>query len=190
MSAEYYKTKASVDEYISMAEGHSGKELIAKFKEFLDKGSSVLELGTGPGTDWKILNEDFNVIGSDFSIEFLKRLKASAASGKFLELDATTISTDLEFDGVYSNKVLHHLSDEALADSIKRQWEILNPQGVICHSFWYGEGDEIFKGMFVNYHNEAELKKYFGEYFHILCMETYPEFEDDDSILLIGRKRS
>lgn len=189
MSEEYYKTKSSVDKYIKMAEGHSGARLINEFKRFLDKDSTVLELGTGPGTDWKILSVDFRVVGSDFSLEFLDRLKANEPSELFLELDAATIKTDMKFDGIYSNKVLHHLSDEALVDSIKRQHEVLNADGVICHSFWKGEGDETFKGMFVNYHDKVQLTNYFEQYFNILHMETYPEFEKDDSILLIGRKK-
>ena len=40
---EYYKNASSVDEYIKMAEGHSGKELIGKLKTFIAKGSTILE---------------------------------------------------------------------------------------------------------------------------------------------------
>ena len=47
-----------------------------------------------------------------------------------------------------------------LIDSVKKQYEILNSDGIICHSFWKGEGSEIFKGLFVNYHNETTLKKF------------------------------
>jgi hypothetical protein len=85
--------------------------------------------------------------------------------------------------------VLHHLRDDELAASIKRQYEILMPQGIICHSFWKGEGSEIFKGLFVNYHNEADLKEFHQEHFDILTIESYKEFEDGDSLLLIGKKK-
>lgn len=190
MSEEYYNSKSSVDEYIKIAEGFSGEELIKKLKHFLPQNSTLLELGTGPGTDWKILSAGYQVTGSDFSYEFLKRLVKKYPEGEFLELNATTIATDKLFDGIYSNKVLHHLNDEELDRSIKRQWEVLNSDGIICHSFWKGEGTEVFNGMFVNNHLQGEIKDRFGALFEVSLIETYAEFDRDDSILLIGQKKS
>jgi SAM-dependent methyltransferase len=189
MEEHYYKTKASVKEYIKAAEGYDGKLLIEKLREYLPSGSSVLEIGSGPGTDWNILKKDYQVVGSDNSIEFLKHLISNYPDGIFLELDAVTLATDESFDGIYSNKVLHHLKDEELMASIKRQHELLNPGGIICHSFWKGEGSEIFKGLYVNYHSEQNLKDLIGDSFDILLLENYEEFELDDSILLLGRKK-
>jgi SAM-dependent methyltransferase len=190
MNNNYYKTKESVEEYIQLAKDVDGRQLIEKLEQFLPAGSTLLELGSGPGTDWKILNEIYKVVGSDNSSEFLKHLKAKNPNGEFLELDAVTLTTDKKFDGIYSNKVLHHLSDEELLDSVKSQYEILNHGGIICHSFWKGEGTEIFKGLFVNYHNELDVKETFSEYFEIILIEEYKEFEEDDSLLFIARKKA
>ncbi|UJH69067.1 class I SAM-dependent methyltransferase [Allomuricauda sp. SCSIO 65647] len=186
---EYYKTKESVDEYIRLAEGVNGGALIKKLKQFLPPKASLLEIGTGPGTDWNLLKEDYQVTGSDNSQEFLKHLKANNPTGSFLELDAITLVTDKKFEGIYSNKVLHHLRDDELAASIKRQHEILGPNGIVCHSFWRGEGSEIFKGLFVNYHSENALRTFFEDHFEILLIERYAEFEEADSLLLIAKKR-
>ena len=189
MESGYYKTKESVEEYIRLAKEVNGKQLIKKLKEVLPAHSVLLEIGSGPGTDWKILSESYTVSGSDNSIEFLNYLIAENPDGEFLELDATTIKTDKKFDGIYSNKVMHHLKDSELNGSVKRQYEVLNPEGIICHSFWKGKGSEFFKGLFVNYHDKESLKKAFGNYFTILSIEGYKEFEDGDSLLLIGRKK-
>lgn len=189
MERAYYKNKESVEEYIRLAKDVSGKGLIEKLKQILPLDSVLLEIGSGPGTDWKVLNETYHVIGSDNSVEFLNHLNQENPSGEFLELDAGTLKTDKKFDGIYSNKVLHHLTDIELEDSIKRQYEILNSNGIICHSFWKGDGSEIFKGLFVNYQNEDYLKKIFNSYFDILSIESYKEFDNDDSLLLIGRKK-
>ena len=189
MEGAYYKTKASVEEYIHLAEGVSGKQLIEKLKQILPSNAVVLEIGSGPGTDWKILNNSFNVIGSDNSTEFLNHLISKNPNGEFLELDAITLLTGKKFDGIYSNKVMHHLTDNELTNSIKRQYEILKPNGIICHSFWKGEGSEIFKDLFVNYHDEVNLIEFFKEYFEILSIEYYKEFANEDSLLLIGRKK-
>lgn len=189
MSNEYYKTVASVKEYITLAKGVDGSELIEKLKDFLPKNSSLLEIGSGPGTDWKLLNKYFKVIGSDNSNEFLNHLTTSNPKGEFLNLDAISLDTDKTFYGIYSNKVLHHLTHEELKASIKRQHSILNNNGVICHSFWRGEGSEIFKGLFVNYHEKQNLKAFFEDDFEILYLDFYNEFDKDDSILLIGKKK-
>ena len=188
MAGEYYKTLASVEEYIKAAEGYNGKRLIIKLNEYLPEGSSLLEIGSGPGTDWKLLKNHYKVVGSDNSAEFLNYLTSTNPLGKFLELDAVILDTDALFDGIYSNKVLHHLKDEELADSIDRQYKILHAGGIICHSFWKGEGSEIFKGLYVNYHDEQSLRDKFEKNFDILLLENYQEFEKDDSIILIGRK--
>lgn len=185
----YYKTKESVQEYIQLAKDVNGGELIKKLKQFIPAGSKMLELGTGPGTDWNILSKDFQVTGSDNSEEFIKHLITANPNGRFIELDAVTIDTEEKFNGIYSNKVLHHLTDDELIKSIQKQVSVLNTQGVICHSFWKGEGTEIFKGLFVNYQSESDLKKYFEPHFEILLMEPYKEFEEGDSILLIAKKK-
>ena len=188
MKGEYYKTKASVEEYIKLAKDVNGKQLIEKFKQTLPSNSTILEIGSGPGTDWKILNEFYDVTGSDNSNEFLNYLVSKNPKGKFLELDAISLKTNMKFDGIYSNKVLHHLKDSELIDSVKRQNEILNSNGIICHSFWKGNGSEIFKGLFVNYHSIQTLTKAYKNYFEILSIEEYKEFDENDSLLLLARK--
>lgn len=189
MSDKYYHTKTSVDEYIKMAEGYDGAELIEVFKKYLPDQSTLLELGSGPGSDWKLLSQHFSVVGSDNSQEFIKRLVEKFPNGEFIELDASTLTVDRTFDGIYSNKVLHHLTDEELKTSINRQREILNDGGIICHSFWAGEGSEVFKGLFVNYHTESDVRNLLSEGFEILHISSYEEFEADDSVFVVGKKK-
>ncbi len=185
----YYHTDESAEEYIRLARDVNGIEHIEKLKPFLKSNASILELGTGPGSDWEILNAEYLVTGSDYSKAFLSRLIAKYPKGNFLKIDAKTINTLEQFDAIYSNKVLHHLTDEALALSVKNQWGGLNSNGLICHTFWQGQGTEEFKGMFVNYHKEADVKRFFGDQFEILVLERYAEFEANDSLLLIARMK-
>ena len=189
MSGEYYKTKESVEEYIHLAKDVNGLELIEKLKLILPARSSILEIGSGPGSDWEILNQTYEATGSDNSPEFLKHLNLKYPDEEFLDLDAISLITNKRFDGIFSNKVLHHLKDAELKMSIKRQSEIINQGGIICHSLWKGEGFEVFKGLFVNYHTEEDLQKMFQEHFEILSILRYQEFEKEDSLLLIGKKK-
>ncbi|MFY0607031.1 MAG: class I SAM-dependent methyltransferase [Cyclobacteriaceae bacterium] len=189
MRAGYYHTKDSVEEYIQMAKDVNSADLINKFLSHLSTDAKILELGSGPGTDWEILNRKLDVVGSDNSQVFLAHLRDTYPKGEFLELDAITLSTDQRFDGIYSNKVMHHLSNDELKDSVKRQSEILNTGGLICHSFWKGEGSEVFKGLFVNYHDHESLREVFEPSFDVIGLEDYQEFDEGDSICLIAKKR-
>lgn len=189
MKDQYYKTKESVEEYIKLAKDVHGGQLIKKLHNYLPSNSLLLEIGSGPGTDFKILKKEYRVVGSDFSSEFLNRLISNNVKDEFLHLDAITLRTDKKFDGIYSNKVLQHLSDEEVRKSILRQVDLLNANGIICHSFWKGEGDEIFKGLLVNYQTNESVRMLFQPYFEILLLEEYQEFEDGDSLLFIGKKK-
>ena len=51
----FFETEEGVNEYIKMAEGYDGKDLIKVFENYLPKGSTVLELGMGPGKDLDML---------------------------------------------------------------------------------------------------------------------------------------
>ena len=189
MSDGYYKTEASVKEYIKLAKDVDGTELIEKLKQFLPLNSSLLEIGSGPGNDWEILKTCYKIVGSDNSKEFINHLASKFPNGKFLNLDAVSLKTNLKFDGIYTNKVMHHLTDEELIKSIEKQSDILNANGIICHSFWKGEGSEIFKGLFVNYHEKQDIVKFYTHNFEILVLDFYTEFDKDDSILIIGKKK-
>ncbi len=51
----YFHEEKNVAEYIQLADGFDGKELIEILKGYLSLGSSVLELGMGPGKDLDML---------------------------------------------------------------------------------------------------------------------------------------
>jgi len=190
MEEPYYHTKESVEEYIRLAKDVSGQNLIEQLKGHLPAASTILEIGSGPGTDWNILSQTYNVTGSDNSSVFVEHLRHQNPHGTFHKLDAANLEVDQRFDAIYSNKVLHHLTDEDLASSLNRQGHILNDLGIVCHSFWKGAGTETFKGMFVNYHDKSELEQLFEPDFNLLVMEDYQEFEPADSILVIAQKNS
>ena len=73
MEGEYYHTPESVAQYIALAKDVNGQALIDELRTVLPHGAQVLELGSGPGTDWEILSQHYQVTGSDLSEEFLKR---------------------------------------------------------------------------------------------------------------------
>ena len=91
MDEKYYHTKASVEEYIKLAKDVNGSNLITKLRQFLPENSDVLEIGSGPGSDWNILNEYYNITGSDNSKEFLETFGVKRAILLYLiALDSKT----------------------------------------------------------------------------------------------------
>ncbi len=186
----FFDTEKGVDEYIKLAEGYDGTDLINILKEFLPEKSTVLELGMGPGKDLDILSKIYTVTGSDNSQVFLDRYKKHTPDAELLKLDAVTLSTNRTFDCIYSNKVLHHITREDLKRSFQRQKEILNPNGMVFHSFWKGDEDENYDGLLFTKYQVEDLKELIKNYFEVLSINTYTEMEKEDSIYVIMKSIS
>jgi cyclopropane fatty-acyl-phospholipid synthase-like methyltransferase len=184
----YFDDRKNVDDYIKMAAGYDGGELIEILKKHLPIGSSILELGMGPGIDLQILSADFEVTGSDTSQVFLDLYRDKRPNADLMLLDAETIDTDRTFDCIFSNKVLHHLTREGLRRSFVKQREIVNPGGVVFHSFWYGNKEETFEGLRFVYYREDEVLDMAGPGFDLIVSARYEEMEQDDSFYLLLRK--
>ena len=81
----YYDREENVQEYIQMADGYDGKALIDRLWRFLPDGSTVLEIGMGPGKDLDILREKYVVTGSDSSDVFLEFIQENPQRRRFAE---------------------------------------------------------------------------------------------------------
>lgn len=184
----FYDSEDGVNQYFAMAEGVDGTEIIENLKRYLPKNSSVLELGMGPGKDLDILVRDFIATGSDTSDLFLRRYRTTNPQAKLLMLDALLLDTTETFDCIYSNKVLHHLHREDLPKSIHRQAEIVNSNGLVCHTFWQGEGQEVHADLNFTKYLKEELRTLFSIHFNVVHLSSYKEFTDGDSILIIASK--
>jgi trans-aconitate methyltransferase len=181
----YYDDEKNARDYIEMADGYDGRELIEVLKQYLPGGASLLELGMGPGVDLELLRQSFEVTGSDNAQTFLDIYRQKNPDADLLLLDAITIETDHKFDCIYSNKVLHHLSADELKDSFTREEEILNPGGILFHSFWYGEHEEFMHGLRFRYYTEDLLLAMVEPHFEVLEITRYCEMEAEDSLYLV-----
>jgi SAM-dependent methyltransferase len=185
----FYDSPESVEQYVEMAKGYDGRELIEKMRRYLQTGSTVLEIGMGPGVDLDLLHTYFDAIGSDASEVFIQRYLATHPDASVLKLDAVTLDTDRRFDGVFSNKVLHHLKPTDQAASFQRQAVILNPGGYAFHSFWYGNEVEEFEGLLSYQHTENSLQSLVEPFFEVVELLRYTEMEPDDSLFAILKRR-
>jgi len=185
----YYDNRNSVQEYIAMAEGYDGSMLLDVLKKHLPTGSTVLELGMGPGKDLELLGTDCVATGSDHSELFLDLYRENHPDADLLFLDAVSLDTDRQFDCIYSNKVLIHLSELELRASFARQAAVLNPRGLLMHSFWYGDQEaEEQHGLTFYYYTEPVLTQLAGEAYTILDVARYKEIVEGDSVYLLMQK--
>jgi cyclopropane fatty-acyl-phospholipid synthase-like methyltransferase len=182
----FYDDEKTALQYIAMADGYDGRELVEVLKLHLPVGASVLELGMGPGVDLNILKTHFEATGSDYSQFFLDRYRDSCPDSDLIQLDAVELDTQRVFDGVYSNKVLHHLTNEELTESLRRQRQILSDTGLIMHSFWHGTGVDEHHGLKFVYQTEDTLRSIVGEIFNVVDIVVYKEMEDDDSLYVLA----
>jgi len=184
----FFDTEEGVLEYEQMADGYDGRDLITRLKTHVLEGSSVLELGMGPGKDLDILRESYNAVGSDNSSVFLNRYRARSQSPDLIELDAVSLDTARTFDAIYSNKVLHHLTREDLAQSLRRQLDLLNPGGVALHALWYGDKEEEHSGLRFTYYTEDTFAALMPASFTLVEQQRYAELEEGDSFFVVLKK--
>jgi cyclopropane fatty-acyl-phospholipid synthase-like methyltransferase len=182
---EYFDNEKNVQDYINMVEGYDPTELINILLEYLLKGSTLLELGMGPGKDLDALRKYYKVTGSDSSQIFINRYKKSHRESDIIKIDARDIRIQRKFDCIYSNKVLIHLTKEECQNSFKQQKNILNSKGLLFHTFWFGTKTEKHHDLLFTYYTEEELRNMVKEDYNIIRLERYTEDKKDDSILII-----
>ena len=185
----YYDTEKGVNEYVEMAEGYDGRALVEVLKKHLSRDAAVLELGMGPGKDLEILGESFSVTGSDSSQVFLEKYRAKDPDADLVLLDAVTMDVDRQFDGIYSNKVLQHLTREDFATSLRRQAKALHSGGILLHSLWYGDKEEVFSGVRFVHYTEESFARAVGSEYEIVEVGQYAEMEENDSIYFVLKKK-
>jgi trans-aconitate methyltransferase len=184
----FFDNPENVQKYLDMSEGYDGRELVGTLREYLPERSSLLELGMGPGKDLLLLSRFYRVTGSDSSSIFVDRFLEEDDDLDVLVLDAVSIETETQFECIYSNKVLHHLSREELAASFLRQYDVLKSSGILMHSFWYGDREEFIEDLRFVYYREESILAMVRDRFEVLSIERYTEFEDCDSFFVILRK--
>jgi len=185
----FYDTEKGVNEYIKLAEGYNGAELIEWLSAHLKEGSSVLELGMGPGVDLKLLQKRHLATGSDHSKLFVERYLKLDPEADVMQLDAVTMDTTRRFDAIFSNKVLQHLSKDQVRRSLAAQHAVLNEGGLAMHALWYGEGYEEHAGLGFQQYTEEALKELLDGSFKILETRRYSEMAEGDSIAVFLKKK-
>jgi len=183
----YYDDPENVNEYEKMCEGYDGTQIFNALEQHLAPGKTILEVGCGPGNDIVSLKSNYPIVGSDNSEEFLTRCRERHPDIEFLNLDVISLDTDRQFDCIYSNKVLHHISLDKLILAFKRQRQVIVPGGLFAHSFWIGDEEFEKDGLYFRFHDRDALVRLVADYFEIIELLDYKEFEDGDSLFIVAK---
>jgi len=96
----------------------------------LDEGSTVVELGCGPGTDAAVLSAGRRYVGVDLSSVQVSIARQRVPHATFVVGDLTSIAFRSEsIDGVVAFYVLMHVPQEELRSTFERIYEWLRPDG-------------------------------------------------------------
>ena len=176
-------------EYRNTSTGNNSTFIINKLKEYLPLESSLLLIGVGSGKDFSLLSKHYNVTGSDFSKLLLTVYQNSNPSADLITLDPVELDTNRKFDSVFSNKVLHQMTESDLVASLQNQVKLLNSGGMAIHSFWSGHKEEDHHGLKWVYYSEESLSRRIPDEFEIIEIKTYKDRIDHDSIYLLLKKK-
>lgn len=106
---------------------------IDKFVSFLKEGSTVLDVGCGPGLKAKYLNSlGFKITGIDFSEEMITIAKKNSPSSDFQVKDITKpLGFTEKFDGVFAHAVLLHIPKQEIKSVLQNLSAVLNAGGYL-----------------------------------------------------------
>jgi cyclopropane fatty-acyl-phospholipid synthase-like methyltransferase len=165
----------------------------------LGEGSTVLEVGCGPGTDAGELSAGRRYVGVDLSSVQLSIAHERVPRATFVEGDFTSMAfRPASFDGVVAFYVFNHLPLEELAPTFERTFAWLRPGGRLMLSLPTIEAEDrieewlgvpmFFAG--ITPHLSARLLRETG--FHLEMSEVREEVDERygraESLWVIARK--
>ena len=111
------------------------------FQKYVPKGSIVLDAGCAAGRDCQMLaTEEYDVTGIDLSKNLLAVAKRENPSLHFDLGDIRALPfTNASFDAIWANAVIHHLTKEDIAKTLKEFCRVLKPGGIIFVATKRGE---------------------------------------------------
>lgn len=142
---------------------------VTKFAELFPKGSSLLDIGCGPGLNAKIFaQKKLSVTGFDISPEMIKLARKNCPSGDFLVSSVEEFSTDVKFDGICLSFIIVHLKTSDAVSLLNRLSRFVKPDGKVYISFMTGRESGYESASFSK---NKIFFNYFEKEFIISCLE-------------------
>ncbi len=109
------------------------KDGLDVFSKFLPPGGKVLDVGCAGGVKSRaFIERGFDVMGIDFSSNFIEIARKEAQKGIFQVLDIRKdVYPDTKFDGIFMQAVLLHIPKKEVVGILKKFEKILSLNGFI-----------------------------------------------------------
>ncbi len=139
------------------------------FLSKLPAGSTILEVGSGPGQFVKYLIEkDYKAQGIDASEKMIELSRKKVPEGKFEVMDMRNMKFEDEiFDGLISPYSLIHIPSKEITDTLKGFFRVIKPKGYLMVIAQKGESDKTIEEsfmpsekMFFNFFTKGKLKNF------------------------------
>lgn len=169
---------------------------------YIASGSSILDLGCGPGNNVKLLlqnDPDLRITGVDLSGEMIKLAKRNAPLASFQQVDLAEYQVTKMYDIVIASFCIVHLASEITKRLLQVIGAALRPGGHLYISFMEGReaGYETTsfskKEIFFQYHDRKEILQLFdknGISALKILEDSYPEENGEftTDVFMIGEK--
>lgn len=143
-------------------------ETYQRFLKYLPKKARILDAGCGVGRDARHFQSlGYEVDAFDGSIEMVK-LATNLLGKEVLHLLFEDINFSNEFNAIWANASLLHVSYENLKEILQRFHQTLLPSGILYASFKYGTSMRQVEDRFFFDMNEANIAPYLKELFEPL----------------------
>jgi SAM-dependent methyltransferase len=154
ITEDFYNKFQNALEFSNRTINYDMKSIYNPFIEQIELGGHILDAGCGPGRDsLYFIKNGYKVTAIDASNEMVmlasKLTNQSAIKMRFQEMDFIN-----EFDGIWANASLLHVSKLEMPDVIKRLLKGLKNGGILFASFKYGNKEEDIDGRFFNFYDE------------------------------------
>lgn len=129
----------------------ASQKQIDEFMSLVNPPAKILDIGTGPGYDAKVLSDKYNVTGIEPSSRFAQIAQFECPNARIINADIIDFELGEEvYKGIWTRDALHHIPAKELDNVFSKIAKALVEEGILYLIVREGEGEIM----------EAEKKDY------------------------------
>lgn len=149
-----------------------------EFEKYLDKDSTILDLGAGSGRTYSYFKEKgYKYIGLDFSQKMQEYAYLLHGNFSYINDDMVNLKdyfSSNSIDAIFAVYSLFHLPNNDLKNLFANAYDVLKDNGIFLFTYQVGLGEEMTdepyledKGknvVYMNYQTDEEIKNYLEQF--------------------------
>lgn len=153
-------------------------DVYREFEKYLDKDSTILDLGAGSGRTYSYFKEKgYKYIGLDFSQKMQEYAYLLHGNFSYINDDMVNLKdyfSSNSIDAIFAVYSLFHLPNNDLKNLFANAYDVLKDNGIFLFTYQVGLGEEMTdepyledKGknvVYMNYQTDEEIKNYLEQF--------------------------